>query len=154
MECCISVSLRLSQLLFFVVFSLAAQSSMAEVAVVLVTGKDSPIESISSLEVRKAYLGITVTVNEKPIRALRQRDDERLNQIFLQSVMAMSRRSYERRLLSLLLKFGTPRPIEVRNRDDLLKQLAENPSMIAYMWKSDAEADPDVRIIRVLWQGT
>jgi hypothetical protein len=68
--------------------------------------------------------------------------------------MAMSRRSYERRLLSLLLKFGTPRPVEARNRDALLKQLAENPSMIAYMWKSDAEADPDVRIIRVLWQET
>jgi hypothetical protein len=154
MERCVSVRLRVAQLLVFGALTLAAHASAEDVAVVLVAGKDSPIEIISSLEIRKIYFGISVSVKGQAIRALRRRDDERLNQIFLQSVIAMSKRSYERRLLSLTLKFGTPRPVEVKSRGEVLKLLAENPSTITYMWKSEAEADPRVRIIRVLWQET
>lgn len=154
MERCVSVRLRVAQLLVFGTLTLAAHVSAEDAAVVLVTGKDSPIEVITSLETRKIYFGISVTMEGRTIRALRRRDDERLNQIFLQSVIAMSQRSYERRLLSLVLKFGTPRPEEVKSRDRLLKLLAENLPTITYMWKSDAEADPRVRIIRVLWQET
>ncbi len=145
---------RFVQLLMIGALTLAAHASAEDAAVVLVTGKDSPIENISSLEMRKIYFGISVSVEGRTIRALRRRDDERLNQIFLQSVIAMSHRSYERRLLSLALRFGTPRPVEVKDRDELLRLLAENPSTLTYMWKSNAEADPRVKIIRVLWQET
>ncbi len=154
MERCVSVRFRVAQLLIITALTLAAHASAEDAAVVLVTGKDSPIENISSLEMRKIYFGISVSVDGHTIRALRRRDDERLNQIFLQSVIAMSQRSYERRLLSLALRFGTPRPVEIKSRDELLRLLAENPSTIAYMWKSNAEADPRVKIIRVLWQET
>jgi hypothetical protein len=133
---------------------LTAATSRADLAVVLVTEKDSAIETISSLDIRKIYLGISVTNDGNVIRALRRRDDERLNQIFLQSVIAMSQRSYERRLLSLALKFGTPRPTEVDSHDELLDLLVRYPSSIAYMWKSEAESDSSVKIIRVLWQET
>jgi len=152
MECGISVRTRIAQVLVFFAMALTTHAFAEDDAVVLVTGHDSPIESISSLDVRKAYLGIAVTVGDNNIRALRRSDDEQLNQVFLQSVIAMSHRSYERRLLSLTLKFGTPRPVEVRDREELLKMLTENPSTIAYMWKSNAESDPRVKIIRALWQ--
>ena len=154
MECCISVRVRISQLLILTALTFVVQTSLADVAVVLVTHKDSPIQSISSLDIRKVYLGISVSINGNTIRALRRRDDERLNQIFLQSVIAMSERSYERRLVSLMLKFGTPRPAEVDDSDELLESLVTIPSSIAYMWKSEAEVDPRVRIIGVLWQET
>ena len=154
MERGISVRVRVLQLLTLIALTFVAQASWADVAVVLVTHKDSPIQGISSLDIRKAYLGISVTVDRNTIRALRRRDDERLNQIFLQSVIAMSERSYERRLLSLVLKFGTPRPEEVDDSDELLESLVRIPSSIAYMWKDDAEADSRVRIIGVLWQET
>jgi len=152
MECRISVSVRVAKLLMISTLVFTAAMSHADDAVVLVTDKDSTIESISSLDIRKAYFGISVTNNGNIIRALRRRDDERLNQIFLQSVIAMSQRSYERRLLSLVLKFGTPRPEEADDRNELLELLARNPSSVAYMWKSEADANPNVKIIRVLWQ--
>ena len=154
MECCIYVRIRISQLLILITLTFVAQKSLADVAVVLVTYKDSPIQSISSLDIRKVYLGISVTIDCSTIRALRRRDDERLNQIFLQTVLAMSERSYERRLVSLMLKFGTPRPAEVDGSDELLEALVTIPSSITYMWKSDAEADSRARIIGVLWQET
>ena len=154
MERRISVRLRVPQFLITIALALLAQASWADSAVVLVTAMDSRIESVSSLDIRKSYLGITVTLEGKAVRALRRRDDEHLNQIFLQSVMAMTQRSYERRLLSLVLKFGTPRPLEVDSHKELLELLARNPSSITYMWKREAESDPSVRIIRVLWQET
>ena len=154
MERRVSVRVRVAQFLIISALALTAATSRADDAVVLVTDKNSTIESISSLDIRKIYLGISVTNDGKVIRALRRRDDERLNQIFLQSVIAMSQRSYERRLLSLVLKFGTPRPVEVDDRDELLELLARHSSSIAYMWKSEAESDSSVKIIRVLWQET
>ena len=154
MERRVSVRLRVAQVLVFSALALAAHASAEDAAVVLVTGNNSPIEIISSLEIRKIYFGISVSIKGQAIRALRRRDDERLNQIFMQSVIAMSQRSYERRLLSLVLKFGSPRPVEVKSRDEVFKLLAENPSTITYMWKSNAEADPRLKIISVLWQET
>lgn len=154
MERRISVKVRDTYFLTFVAIALSAQASWADSAVVLVTAKDSPIESFSSLDIRKVYLGISVTVDGSAVRALRRPDDEHLNQIFLQSVMAMTQRSYERRLLSLVLKFGTPRPVEVDSHQELLKLLARNPSSITYMWKREAESDSRIKIIRVLWQET
>ncbi len=154
MECRVSVRVRGAQILIISALALMATTSRAEVAVVLVADKDSPIESVSSLDIRKIYLGITVTIGGDVVRAIRRRDDERLNQIFLQSVIAMSQRSYERRLLSLVLKFGTPRPVEVDSHDELLELLENHSSSIAYMWKSEAESDSRVKIIGVLWQET
>lgn len=146
--------LRPLQLLIFAIMAMPAQAALAETAVVLVTGSDSQINEMSTLDIRKAYMGISVTINRLSVRAVRHNDDDRLNKIFLQSVVAMSRRSYERRLLSLFLKFGTPRPVEVSNHDELTELLEKDPRSITYMWKSDADADPGVRIIRVLWQET
>jgi len=143
---------RSARLLVLVSLALMAQVSSAERAVVLITDKDSPIEDIITLDVRKAYLGVAVTVNGRTLRPLRLRDDDRLNQIFLQAVIAMSRKSYERRLLSLALKHGRPRPTEFSSRDELFRSIEENQFSIGYVWKSDAESDARIKIIKVLWQ--
>ena len=146
------MSRRCIQLLTLIVVMLIAQVSWAERAVVLVTDKDSPIDELTTLDIRKAYLGIAVTIDGRIVRALRMRNDEQLNQIFMQSVIAMSLRSYERRLLSLALKYGRPRPTEVGSPEELSKMIVENSPSIGYMWKSDADSDPRVKTIKVLWQ--
>ena len=143
---------RAIQTLALISLVLSTAASWADDAVVLVTYGNSPIEEISSLDIRKAYLGISVSVGGNSIRPIRRREGERLNKIFMQSVIAMSLKSYERRLLSMMLKYGTPRPIEVDNREELLRQLMINPGAIAYMWKSEADEDLRVRVIRVLWE--
>lgn len=154
MECGVSVKTNIARSFAIGVLTLIAQLSSAEDAVVLVTSENGSLKDISSLDIRKAYLGISVAVDGKVIRPIRRSDDERLDQVFLQSVMAMSRRSYERRLLSLVLKFGTPRPEEVDEGEDFVMLLLDRPNSISYMWKSDAEAEPRVRTIKVLWQET
>ena len=124
----------------------------ADRAVVLVTSTDCAMDTISALDIRKAYLGIGVSYEGNNIRAFRVKGDEQLNQIFFQSVVVMSEKTYERRLLQLLLKYGQPRPREFDSAGDVAAAITENPCSIAYMWQSDAEAWSGVKAIKSLWQ--
>lgn len=151
MECSISVIRRAAQLLAVIAVTLSMTASLAD-DVVLVTSVDSAIEEISSLDIRKAYLGISVTIGGSTVRPLRQTDDEQLNLIFLQTVIAMSQRSYEGRLLSMTLKFGTPRPTELDTEEEMLRELTNHPHTIGYMWKSTADSNSQVKTLKVLWQ--
>ena len=124
----------------------------AEQQVVLVVGENSPIENLSLLECRKAYFGIVVRHDIQIIRPFRNSSDPQLSEIFLQSVVAMSESSYERRLISLTLKSGRPRPEEFTDQDDLVRALRKYPYGISYMWRSDAERSAGIKVIKLLWQ--
>ena len=75
------------------------------------------------------------------------------SRIFYQTVVAMSQKSYERRLLSMLLKYGTPRPQEFDDVDKMVAAISHSDCGIAYMWSDDAASHDAVKSIRLLWQG-
>jgi len=131
---------------------LCMEVAVAEHQAVLVTSSTSPIQDIDSLELRKLFLGFNVTRDGKFVKGLRNTEDDNLNSIFLQSVVAMSEKSYERRHLSLTLRKGIPRPLEYDKSENLLKALSKNPYSVSYMWKESAEDNPDLKILRVLWE--
>lgn len=136
-------------LLLCLLFGGAAQ---AERSVVLVVRADSPIEAIELLDVRKLYLGFSVrTGSNQPIRAATNRADPVVYEVFLQDVMAMSASRYDRRLLTLTLQSGRPRPLVVQNSRELLQALQADPHLVTFMWKDDAEKAGDLKILRVLW---
>ena len=110
------------------------------------------METISALDVRKAYLGIRVNHEGHAIDGFRLKNDDKLNQIFFQSVVAMSERTYERRRLLLLLKYGQPRPREFDSVNSLVAAMNEAPCSIGYLWRRDVETGDGVKEIRVLWQ--
>ena len=120
--------------------------------VVLVTSESCPLTSISTLELRKAYLGVAVAVEGQRLRPILMRGDDKLEQIFYQSVVAMSKKSYERRRLSLTLKYGTPRLAEVDAVADVPDALRGKGCAITYLWGRDAESMQGVKTIKLLWQ--
>lgn len=132
---------------------LAGNTASAD-SVVLVTGDQCPVERISALDVRKAYLGVTVKADGRRLTPILMRGDEKLEGIFYQSVVAMSKKSYERRHLSLALKYGTPRLDEIDELSDVSEALRSEECAITYMWDRDAENIPGVKTIRLLWQDT
>jgi len=139
--------------IFLAWLCLAPATCLADRSVVLVTGNSCSIADISMLDIRKAYLGVTVSIEGQRIRPYRITNDAMLDQIFYQSVVAMSKKSYDRRLLSLALKFGTPRPAEFGNLDDIAAALQRSECGIVYLWQTDAEQLSGVRMIKLLWQG-
>jgi exonuclease I len=131
---------------------LSTNLAAADREVVLVAASTSPLHNLDSLELRKIYLGFIVKRDKKTVKGLRYTEDEHLNNIFLQTVVAMSEKSYRRRLLFLPLRQGIPRPHEYNEFENLLKALSKNPYSVTYMWKVDAARSSKVKILRVLWQ--
>jgi hypothetical protein len=128
-------------------------SAHAERAVVLVTNSSCARESMTMLEVRKAYFGLMIGDDKKPVVAFRLNDDEELTQIFYQTVVAMSEASYEWRLLSNLLKRGIPRPRVFDDADELLLAVKDSNCAIAYVWGQDARGADGIKELRLLWRG-
>jgi exonuclease I len=139
-------------LLCCICMMLSMNLAAADREVVLVAASTSPLRNLDSLELRKIYLGFIVKQDEKVVKGLRNTEDETLNSIFLQTVVAMSEKSYRRRLLFLPLRQGIPRPLEYNEFENLLKALSTNPYSVTYMWKNDAVRSSKVKILRVLWQ--
>jgi hypothetical protein len=148
----VSVKAPFRILLSFLALLAMVPVALADHELVLVVANDSPIEELTALDMRKAYLGVAVQVEGRTIKPYRLSGNEHLNEVFMQSVIAMSERSYERRLLSLTLKYGRPRPVVVGTPAELIDALESDPMAIGYLWEEDAENIPAIRIVRILWR--
>lgn len=132
----------------------SAALGQAERRLVLVTGAQSPVAPITLRELRRIYLGAALQQDGVRLHALRNRTDPLLHEVFLQKVLFMSARSYERRLLSLALQRGTPRPPQHETETRLLAALRDTPGAVTYMWASAARRVPEVQIVQTLWVGS
>lgn len=129
-----------------------AGSARAADRVVLVVGARSPVESLNSVEVHKLFLGLTVVVDGRRLRGLRNDADERMRQVFFQSIVSMSEGVYDRRMLALTLQQGRTPPPAFRSTRELFDALDADPDAVSFAWSADAARDPRVRALRVLWQ--
>ena len=154
MERRISVTRRFGHWLIVCIACLVAGAARSGESVVLVTAETCPLQGISTLDIRKAYLGVVVRVEGHQVRPILMRGDDRLEQVFYQSVVAMSKKSYERRRLSLALKYGTPRLAEFDEVSAVSQALQSDECAITYLWSRDAETIPGIKTIKLLWQDT
>ena len=144
---------RLPAFVSIAVLFLSPGTAVADRTVVLLTNEDCQVTELSNLEIRKAYVGITVISEGQQIRPIRLTTDQELNRIFFQTIVAMSEKSYERRALSLTLKFGTPRPVELSDLGEVVAALRQSTCGIAFLWADDASTISNTKIVRVLWRG-
>ena len=145
---------RVANWLIVGIACLVAEAANSVESVVLVTAETCPVESITTLDLRKAYLGVAVSVDGQRVRPILMRGDDRLEQVFYQSVVAMSKKSYERRRISLALKYGTPRLAEIEEVSAVSRALRSDECAITYLWRRDAETIPGIKTIKLLWQDT
>jgi hypothetical protein len=120
-------------------------------SVVLVVRADSNVTDLDSLAVRKLFLGLPVIVKGNTLHALRNRSDERLDEVFLQQIVGMTESAYDRQVLIGLNRQGWIRPPDVSSPERVLQSLYDDPTAVSFMWSRDVAKNPRVRIIRVLW---
>jgi hypothetical protein len=152
MERCFTMTTVKSFTLFCLYMVLCMNAAIAEHQVVLVADASSPLQHLNSLELRKIYLGFPVERDGKFVKGLRNTHDRELNEIFLQTVVAMSEKSYTRMLLSRALRHGIPRPAEFDEPENLLDALSSNPYSVTYVWKETADRTSNVKILEIIWQ--
>jgi hypothetical protein len=126
--------------------------SAADEALVLIVSADSKVEQLDSLEVRKLFLGMTVTHNGDRLRPLLNEADSRLKDVFLQNIVSMTDMTYDRRLLRLALQGGRSLPAVYSNTIVLLNAVAADPVAVSFAWARDVRRDKRVKVLRVLWR--
>jgi hypothetical protein len=138
--------------LLLAVFLLCAPlGSAVSQSVVLVVRADSPVVDLDSVTVRKLFLGVPVLIEGRPLHPVRNRADARLEQIFLQEIVAMSQSAYDRQILIGVNRQGWLRPEEVDSSGAVLERLEADPNAVSFVWQRDAAHNPRIRVIRVLW---
>jgi hypothetical protein len=118
---------------------------------VLVTHQSSPVTTLSAGEMRRVFMGLTVSIPQGPIRALINESSDNLKTAFLQHVVGLSEHMYQRRRLSLELQQGVTRPMAVREQKLLIERLRSMPTGVSFMWRGDAQHVPELRVLRVIW---
>lgn len=119
---------------------------------VLVSSTTASYEPLSSFEVRKIFLGFPIKRENTPLIAIRNKSDEESYQVFLQKVVHLSARNYERRLMSKTFRTGTPTVLEVDTLPALKKKLLSNEFNVSVMWLEDVEFDRNLKVIQRLWK--
>ena len=130
---------------------LAALPSMANERLVLIASVDSEVEQLDSLEIRKLFLGMTVTRSSGRLRPLLNDSDVQMRNVFLQNVVSMTDTVYDRRILRLAMAAETNLPPRYTDKDALLSAVAGNKLAISYAWARDVEHDKRFKILRTLW---
>ena len=141
--------LRLGLMLLSLVTSV---SWSADRSVVLAVASNSPIATLDAHDVRLLFLGHTVRVDGRTLIPIRNLTERTIDDVFLQSVVAMSATRYDRYTLRLALQQGRPRPLEITSAMSLMRNLEANPLAVTYMWESDLRVNPRLRVLRVLWR--
>ncbi|VAW60680.1 hypothetical protein MNBD_GAMMA09-1403 [hydrothermal vent metagenome] len=148
-----------SPLSFFVlllIINFAATPALAHEsrypALVLVTAGAQPVKRLSPTQFRKLFLNLPVVSGKQQLVPLIYTSDRFLYEIFLQKVIYMSERNYERMLVSKTFRTGRPRPGKFSSREKLVKALLSTPGSISFMWRDTAEKEKQLRIIQTLWE--
>ena len=123
----------------------------ADREVVLVVSAESSVLQLDPIEIQKLFLGFPVLRENHALHPVRNLSDDRLSDVFLQHIVAMSQSAYDRRILTQVLQQGRPRPAEVKTPAQVIATLASDRFAVSYMWLRDVPATPRMRILRVLW---
>jgi hypothetical protein len=74
-----------------------------------------------------------------------------LYEVFLQKVIFLSERDYEKRLITRTFQTGERRPVVHVKEHELLQSLGRQPGSVTFMWDETAARYPELRVVKVLW---
>ncbi|MCL4316123.1 MAG: hypothetical protein M1527_04585 [Gammaproteobacteria bacterium] len=130
----------------------AVLSAERMLVVVTVTGAETKAASLTQQEVRRLFLGETLIKDGEQLIPLLNTGDPMLYEVFLQKVIFLSARNYERQVLSRVFRMGGRRPAAYTDSAKLLEALRSEPGRVSYMWDDMAKSSPGIKTVGTLWQ--
>lgn len=113
------------------------------------------VEPLSAFQLKKLFLGISYKIpSGETLIPLRNYSDERLKEAFHQTVIGMSEKSYNRKLLQARMNFAAKDPQVIEDEVQLFEMLAAVSNSVSVAW-SDSEimGQEGVKMVQVLWSG-
>ncbi len=144
--------LTLAACIALLTFAMTQAHAVVEASqLVLVVGEEATTQPFTPAQLRKLFLGLAKKHEGNAIHPLRNMSDEKLYNVFLQKVVFMSARNYERHLLSRVINMGGQRPFSYMSQTELLRSLRSDPYSVSYMWENTVRETPGVKILQKLW---
>lgn len=128
----------------------AAQFAVAgtpPLRLVIVTHVTSSIGVLSQAQARKIYLGVPLDVGGKSVQPLINRSNQELYEVFLQKVLFMSAKAYERHMAHAEFAADVHTPLVYRSESKLIDYLNAHPNSIACLTEQSAVHSPSLRVI-------
>lgn len=145
---------KLKALLLCLCLCLTCTYSIAQTtqrSLLLVCSEKSALDSLSHAEVRKIFLGVPMIKNQMRLKPLLNASDVFATDVFLQQIVFMSKRRYERQLVSRVFRLGDQRPPEYEDVDLLVNALLNTPGSLSYMWSEQLEHQTGLKSLGLLW---
>ncbi len=120
--------------LFLAPFACAVDTPLR---LVIVTSVHSPVGTLSPGQLRKIYLGSS-DVTPQSIQPVINDSDRMLHEMFLQKVIFMSEKAYERYVRHKKFPSGTLMPVTYRSEDRLIEYLNAHPNAITCLSEQTA----------------
>lgn len=133
-----------------VLVSATCRASAGEELVLIVSARTNP-QALDSIQVRRLFLGLTVTQQGLTLRPVRNAADAKIKELFLQNIVSMSDNTCDRYTLRMSLSRGQTPPAVYNTHSQLIDAVAADDHCVGYAWAHDVADDPRVRILRVLW---
>ncbi|MDX1811207.1 MAG: hypothetical protein R3240_04620 [Gammaproteobacteria bacterium] len=141
-------------ILFLILFTSYTASALADSRkLVLVTAKNNDIPALNAKELKKVYLGLIVKKQGNVLTPILNHTESLMDEVFLQNVIFMSSRNYERQLNSRTFRSGK-RIHAHSSLKEIIDSLQKNNNSITYLWESDAKKYSNIKIIQNLWAGS
>jgi hypothetical protein len=143
--------LMFSLLLFF---NMAVVATASEKKMVLVVAADAGHLKFNRSEIRQLFFAGAIIKDGVQFEAVINDSDPLLYEVFLQKIIFMSARAYERKLISRVFRKGGRRVVLASGLESLENDLVANPGWVSFMWEEHARSLPGITVIGQLWHGS
>jgi len=127
-----------------------SSSTIAE-ELLLVGASSSSRQPFTIYELRKIFLGHSVEREGAQVKGVVNTADEEVYQIFLQKLIHLSAKDYERRLMSRMFRTGVSSVSKVDTFAELKSALLSDDSNISVVRAGQLAANSNLEVIQVLW---
>ena len=148
-----NTQVRIIFLIVFLCLININSSANTHQSLLLVCDANSTLSYLSPTEIRRLFLNVPVTKDGLKIKPLRNASDPLISEVFLQRVIFLSERSYERKLLLQVFRYGGKNIPTFSSIPVLKAELRQSPGTVTYMWADQVEQDNSVKSLGVLWAG-
>ncbi len=150
----ISKPISLSKMLIFVLLwsgCFAVSVASASDSCVLVAALDSPVQKISIIEIRRAYLGLPPSEESRINQPVMNISDPVLYKAFLKNVMHMTERGFRRKTVKRIFRQGGEKVKQLKSNSELIEHLKNNNNDVTFMDLKTAQQSREIKVIQVLW---
>jgi hypothetical protein len=129
----------------------AAIPAFARQELALIVSTRSQVNQLDPSLTRRLFVGLTVVENGVRLRPLLNESEPRIKDLFLQYIVSMSESTYDRYLLRMALIQGRIKPTVYEESNKLIDAVAADPTVVSYLWVTEAVHDPRIRVLRIVW---